>query len=105
MFEQTVTTDFDFSVVCHAEVDMPEWLAKMTGKHGWKLCEEDETDASDAYLFRRGGVEARIVLFHTGYATVDVGDELLFDGSLLEIPGCVSRHYYNSDSGAPVLLN
>lgn len=105
MMEQTITSDFDFSVVCHAEVDMPEWLQKLTGKSGWKLCGEDEAETCDAYLFRRGGEEAQIVLFHSGYATVDVGDRTLYDGILPAIPGCVRRQYYNSDSGEPVALN
>ena len=103
--EQTIMSEFDFSVVCHAEVDMPEWLSQLTGQSGWKLCGEDEAELSYVYSFRCGREEAQVVLFNTGYATVDVGDRTLYDGSLLTIPGCIRRQYYNSTSGAPVLLN
>lgn len=104
MIEQNVMTDFDFSIVCHAEVDMPEWLSQLTGKSGWRLCGEEEAEMCDAYSFRRGGEEAQVVLFHTGYATVDVADGTLYDGALLTIPG-VRRQYYNAESGERILLN
>ncbi len=105
MLEQAITSEFDFSVVCHAEVDMPEWLSQLTGQPGWRLCGEDEDEFSDAYRFRSGCTDAQIVLFHSGYATVEVGDSMLYDGSLLAIPGCIRRQYYNADSGAPIRLN
>lgn len=105
MLETTTKSDFDFSIVCHAEVDMPQWLKQLTGKSGWQLCGEEEAEMCDAYSFRRGNEEAQVVLFHTGYATVDVGDDTLYDGSLLSIPGCVRRQYYNADSGEPISIN
>jgi len=105
MLESTATSEFDFSIVCHAEVDMPLWLKQLTGKSGWQLSGEEAAEMCDAYSFRRGDEVAEVVLFHTGYATVEVGDDTLYDGSLLTIPGCVSRQYFNADSGEPITLN
>ncbi len=105
MLEPATISDFDFSVVCHAEVDLPAWLKQLTGKSGWKLCREEEAEMCDAYSFRLGSEEAQVVLFHTGYATVEVGDSTLYDGSLLTFPGCTQLHYYNAESGEPILVN
>jgi len=105
MCEVIASSDFDFSIVCHAEVDMPQWLKQLTGKSGWQLCGEEAAEMCDAYSFRRGQEEAQVVLFHTGHATVDVGEITLYDGSVLTIPGCVRRQYYNADSGEPITVN
>jgi hypothetical protein len=97
--------DFDIPIVCHAEVDLPAWLAQLTGKSGWKLDLQDESDLCNSYEFRCGRERAQVVLFHTGYATVDVDDRTLYDGSLLAVSGCTSLHYYNAESGGPLMIH
>lgn len=105
MIEAATPSVFDFPIVCHAEVDLPSWLKQLTGKTGWKLCAEEEAEMYDAYSFSRAGEDAEIVLFHTGYATVEVGDRTLYDGSLLSVPSCAKLHYFNAESGEPILAN
>lgn len=105
MIPSTFASDFDFSIVCHAEIDLPEWLKRLTGKSGWELCREEEGEVCEAYAFRRGADEAEVVLFHSGHATVDVNDRRLYDGSLLDDPASARLNYFNAASGEPVLLN
>lgn len=105
MLEPSIVTAFDYAVVCHAEVDLPAWLRELTGRSGWRLCGEDEGEMCDVYTFEDGTQEAQIVLYHTGYATVEVGDRTLYDGHLTAAPGYARLQYYNADSGEPVLLN
>ena len=105
MLEPSVVSDFDYSIVCHAEVDLPLWLRELTGKSGWLLSDEEETELCDIYSFHRGAEEAQIVLYRTGYATVGVGDQTLYDGHLTFAPGFARLQYYNAESGEKVLLN
>ncbi len=100
-----VFSDLDFSIVCQAEVDLPAWLRKLTGKSGWQLFFEEEGEACEAYSFRRGEEEAEVVLFHTGHATVEVGERTLYDGSLFADPECARLKYFNGESGEPILVN
>lgn len=105
MLEFSPASTFDYAVVCHAEVDLPSWLRELTGQSGWRLTSEEEADACDLYSYTRGGEEAQVVLYHSGYATVDVGDHTLYDGQLSFKPGYARLQYYNAESGEPVLLN
>lgn len=105
MLEPSAVSAFDYSVVCHAEVDLPSWLKELTGKAGWMLSDEEEAELCDVYSFQRGVEQAQVVLYHSGYATVDVDDHTLYDGHLTFAPGFARLQYYNADSGEPVLLN
>ncbi len=105
MLEPSEISAFDYSIVCHAEVDLPSWLQELTGKGGWQLAGEEEADLCDVYSYRCGSEEAQIVLYRTGYAMVDVNDQTLFDGPLTFAPGFARLQYYNAESGEPVLLN
>lgn len=105
MLDQSVKTAFDYGIVCHAEVDLPSWLKELTGKAGWTLMDEDEDEQYDAFSFRHGAEKAEIVLYRTGYATVDVDGESLYDGQLTFSPGFARLQYYNAESGERVLLN
>lgn len=105
MLEPTAVSEFDYSIVCHAEVDLPSWLNELTGKSGWRLADEEETDLYDVYSFQRGGQAAEVVLYRTGYATVDVDDQTLYDGHLNLAAGFARLQYYNAESGERVLLN
>lgn len=105
MYQSSDNSAFDYPIVCHAEVDLPSWLHQLTGKTGWRLSTEEEADLCDIYSFRREQEEAQIVLYHTGYATVDVDEHSIYDGPLTSAPGFARLQYYNADSGEPVLLN
>lgn len=105
MLEPSAISAFDYAIVCHAEVDLPSWLQQLTGKSGWRLSAEEEAELCDVYSFRREAEEAEVVLYHTGYATVDVDDRTLYDGHLTSAPGYARLQYYNAESGEPVLLN
>ena len=105
MLETSLDSNLDFAVVCHAEVDLPAWLKQLTGKSGWRLCAEEEAEMCDAYSFRRGEEEAEVILFHTGHATVEVAERTLYDGNLLGATDCARLHYYNAESGEPIMMN
>lgn len=97
--------DLDFPIVCQAEVDLPAWLRTLTGRTGWQLLEESPFDAGEAYRLRRGREEAEVVLFHTGHVTVGVEDQVLYEGRLLDAPGCASVRYFHGESGEQITLN
>jgi hypothetical protein len=105
MLESTVTSAFDFSIVCQAEVDLPSWLQELTGHAGWQLLDQDESELCEVYSYRRGSDEAEVALYHTGYATVDVGGKTLYDGHLGFAPGFARLQYYNAESGEKVSVN
>jgi hypothetical protein len=105
MLEPSAVSTFDYSIVCHAEVDLPSWLRELTGKSGWLLSDEEETELCDVYSFHRGVEEAQVVLYHTVYATVDVDDHNLYDGHLSFTAAFARLQYYNAESGERVLLN
>lgn len=105
MLESSDISAFDYPIVCHAEVDLPSWLQQLTGKSGWRLSTEEAEDLCDIYSFRRNQEEAQVVLYHTGYATVNVDECSIYDGSLTFAPGFARLQYYNAESGEPVLLN
>lgn len=103
--ETTPTDFFDYSIVCHAEVDLPAWLGELSGKAGWHFQGEDEAELCDIYYYRKGGEDAQVVLYHTGHATVEVNGALLYDAHLGTSSGFARLQYYNAESGEPVLLN
>jgi hypothetical protein len=105
MLESSEISAFDYGIVCHAEVDLPAWLQQLTGKSGWRLLDDEEAEVCDIYTFRRETEEAEVILYHTGYAMVDVNDHNLYDGHLTSAPGYARLQYYNAESGEPVLLN
>ena len=105
MQQSSIASNLDFSIVCHAEVDLPAWLKQLTGKSGWRLYAEEEAEMCDAYSFRRGDERAEVILFHTGHATVEVAERMLYDGNLLAVQECARLHYYNAESGEPIMMN
>lgn len=105
MLEPSAISPFDYPITCHAEVDLPSWLRQLTGKSGWHMSEEEETELCDIYFFRSGADEGQVVLYQSGYAIVDVNGSTLYDGHLTDMPGCARLQYFNADSGEPVLLN
>lgn len=105
MPEPSAITDFDFAVICQAEVDLPAWLRELTGKPHWQLYSEQEEEMCDIYGFECEGRDAQVVLYHTGHASVEVDGRTLYDGYLTSASGHARLQYYNADSGEPLLLN
>ncbi len=105
MLESTEYSAFDYPIICHAEVDLPSWLQQLTDKSGWRLSAEEGADACDVYVFTRGSEEAEVVLYHTGYARVEVNGRMFYSGHLTSGPGYARLQYYNADSGEPIMLN
>jgi hypothetical protein len=105
MLESSTVSSFDYQIVCHAEIDLPAWLLALTGKSGWRLSREEEAEMCDVYSFECGDKDAQIVLYHTGYATVEVDGHTLYDGHLMAAPGYARLQYFNAESGEPVRLN
>ena len=105
MLDTNAITIFDYQVVCHAEVDLPAWLASLTSAAGWQLWSEESDEHCDLYLFRNRASEAQVTLYQSGYALVEVDGEVLYDDHLSSARGYASLHYFNAESGQQVLLN
>lgn len=105
MLDTNSSTIFDYQVVCHAEVDLPAWLASLTSRAGWKLWGEQSEEHCDLYSFRNHAAEAQVTLFHSGYALVEVDGEVLYDDHLSSAGAYASLHYFNAENGQQVLLN
>lgn len=93
-------------VVCRVEVDLPNWMAELTGHKNWEVFNEEETDDYMSYGMRLGCQEAEVTLYHSGYAVVDVDGESLFNGTLTNGKNaCAQLTYYNPENGEPITFN
>jgi hypothetical protein len=105
MLESVPPAFLDHSIVCQAEVDLPAWLEGLSGKSGWRLEREEEGELYDSYDFCREDEEIQVVIYHTGYATVENGEAVLYDGHLSTAVGHAQLQYFNAENGERVLLN
>jgi hypothetical protein len=105
MLESVTPAFFDHGIVCQAVVDLPAWLEDLSGKSGWRLERDEEGELCDSYAFRRGEEEIQVVIYHTGYATVEKGEAVLYDGHLSTAVGHAQLQYFNAENGERVLLN
>jgi hypothetical protein len=106
---------WDEPVICRVEVDLPGWLAQLTGENDWEVYGEDEDETCISFAMREKGKTsiakltpklAEVTLYHNGYAVVDVEGKALFDGSLTAgTSDCAHLSYYHADSGVPIILN
>ncbi|MGB7816117.1 MAG: hypothetical protein WBL28_07185 [Methylotenera sp.] len=110
---------WDEPVICRVEVDLPGWLAQLTGENDWEVYGEDEDETCISFAMREKGKInaaklssklapklAEVTLYHNGYAVVDVEGKSLFDGSLTSgTSDCAHLSYYHADSGEPITLN
>lgn len=115
---------WDEPIICRVEVDLPGWLAQLTGDGKWEVCGEDEDETCISFSLRELShnknndikVEksmlksvpklAEVTLYHNGYAVVDVEGKALFDGSLTSgTSDCAHLSYYHADTGEPIILN
>lgn len=119
---------WDEPIICRVEVDLPGWLAQLTGDSKWEVYSEDEDDTCISFSLREKNVNAKndikleklriktaanltpklaeVTLYHNGYAVVDVEGQALFDGSLTSgTSDCAHLSYYHADTGEPIILN
>jgi hypothetical protein len=107
--------EWDEPIICRVEVDLPAWLAQLTGSRHWEVCGEDEEDTCISFIMRQKKDEqllapklpkqAEVTLYHNGYAVVDVDGEALFDGSLTAgTSECAHLSYYHT-TGEQIILN
>ena len=110
---------WDEPVICRVEVDLPGWLAKLTGQSHWEVYSEEEEENCVSFAMRASlkpgvhtiesridnSLQAEVTLYHNGYAVVDVNGESLFDGALTNTTNeCAKLSYYHV-SGEPIALN
>ena len=104
--DETLVEAWVKPVVCRVEVDLPAWLAQLTGHKDWEVFNEEETDDYMTYAMRFGRQEAEVTLYHSGYAVVDVDGKSLFDGSLTNGQNAHAQlSYFNPESGEPITFN
>jgi hypothetical protein len=115
---------WDEPIICRVEVDLPGWLAQLTGDSKWEVCGEDEDETCISFSLRELNANknndikveksilktapklAEVTLYHNGYAVVDVEGKALFDGSLTSgTSDCAHLSYYHADTGEPIILN
>ena len=107
---------WDEPIICRVEVDLPGWLAQLTGDRSWEIYGEDEEDTCISFMMRQKPTDvhqarklapkkAEVTLYHNGYAVVDVDGEALFDGSLTTgTSECAHLSYYHA-TGEQIILN
>ena len=111
---------WDEPIICRVEVDLPGWLAQLTGKR-WEVLSEDEAETCISFSMRElnrnqsNSVKtaklaneklAEVTLYHNGYAVVDVEGKALFDGTLTNgTSNYTHLSYFHADSGEPITLN
>jgi hypothetical protein len=106
---------WDAPIICRVEVDLPGWLAQLTGENKWEVYSEDEDETCISFAMREKAVKtatklapklAEVTLYHNGYAVVDVEGKALFDGSLTNgTSDCAHLSYFHAESGEPITLN
>jgi hypothetical protein len=101
-----IKSGWDAPVICRVEVDLPGWLAQLTGKNDWEVMSEEEDETYISFALRQGKRQAEVTLYHSGYAVVDVDGEQVFDGALtLDGGACAHLSYYNAVNGERITLN
>ncbi|MGP1715873.1 MAG: hypothetical protein ACTS9Y_01725 [Methylophilus sp.] len=110
---------WDEPVICRVEVDLPGWLANLTGQSHWEVYSEEEEENCVSFAMRAShkhgrptiasrsdhALQAEVTLYHNGYAVVDVNGESLFDGALTNATNECARLSYYHVSGEPIALN
>ena len=110
---------WDEPIICRVEVDLPGWLAQLTGKNAWEVYSEDEDETCISFAMREKALKtpsnlasniaiklAEVTLYHNGYAVVDVDGKALFDGSLTSGTSVYAHlSYFHADTGKPIILN
>ncbi len=94
------------SVVCKVEVDLTQWLTDLSGRKNWEVWSESENDNYVIFFLKQDNQDAEVTLYNTGYARVDINDELVFQGDIIKKNARAARlSYYSIESGEKILLN
>lgn len=120
---------WEVPIICRVEVDLPGWLAQLTGQPNWEVYSEEEEENCISFAMRaqESGklqravpadkvlvsqslhaperLQAEVTLYHNGYAVVDVNGKSLFDGALTTATNDCARLSYYHMSGEPISLN
>jgi hypothetical protein len=116
---------WDEPIICRVEVDLPGWLAQLTGGKRWEVLSEDEAETCISFSMRElnrnqdanlksalktaklaNDKLAEVTLYHNGYAVVDVEGKALFDGTLTNgTSNYTHLSYFHAESGEPITLN
>ena len=66
--------EWDEPIICRVEVDLPAWLAQLTGGRDWEVYSEEEEENCVSFALRQGSKLspklAEVTLYHNGYAIV-----------------------------------
>ena len=94
------------SFICKVEVDLTGWLSDLSGRKDWEVWSESENDNYVIFFLKQENQDAEVTLYDTGYARVDINDELVFQGDIIT-KNASSAHlsYYSIESGEKILLN
>ena len=94
------------SVICKVEVDLTGWLSDLSGRKDWEVWSESESDNYVIFILKQENQDAEVTLYNTGYARVDINDELVFQGDIVKKNASAARlSYYSIESGEKILLN
>jgi hypothetical protein len=94
------------SFICKVEVDLTGWLSDLSGRKDWEVWSESENDNYVIFFLKQDNQDAEVTLYNTGYARVDINDELVFQGDIIKKNASAARlSYYSIESGEKILLN
>ena len=94
------------SFICKVEVDLTGWLSDLSGRKDWEVWSESENDNYVIFFLKQDNQDAEVTLYNTGYARVDINDELVFQGDIVKKNASAARlSYYSIESGEKILLN
>ena len=94
------------SFICKVEVDLTGWLSDLSGRKDWEVWSESENDNYVIFSLKQDNQDAEVILYNTGYARVDINDELVFQGDIIKKNARAARlSYYSIESGEKILLN
>lgn len=94
------------SFICKVEVDLTGWLSDLSGRKDWEVWSESENDNYVIFFLKQDNQDAEVILYNTGYARVDINDELVFQGDIIKKNARAARlSYYSIESGEKILLN
>ena len=94
------------ATVCKLELDLGKWLEQLTGRIGWEIWSESESEHYVSYHLKFKKQNAEITLYHSGHALVLIDEKPVFDGDLIEKRNPIAKlSYYNIDDGEKISLH
>ena len=98
------------AVVCRVEIDLPNWLAELTGGKRWEVISETEDEncvvLSMQQVDKPTAKLAEVTLYHNGHASVYIGKKIFFHGALsTQNSNFTHLTYYHASSGKEITLH